>query len=155
MYLIIIIRTLISISLTLHLCISPIILGIYVFLFALVICLILIIFASSWLGILIFLIYVGGLLIIFSYLAALSPNQYFYLKELIVITVILLIRLSLVTKKTFFIKVIRGTKIANIFSYLSNNNLPILLFSVVVLFLILVAAVKNVGGLGRPLRPFN
>jgi hypothetical protein len=99
--------------------------------------------------------YVGGLLIIFSYFAALSPNQYFYLKELRTITLIILILLRLIIKKNFFIKAGNILKMRNIFSMLRSNNLIILLFAVMVLFLILVAAVKNVGGLGRPLRPFN
>lgn len=155
MCLIIVLRILISITLTLHLCLSPIILGAYIFTLAIWVCLMLALCASSWLSLFIFLMYVGGLLIIFFYFAALAPNQYFYLKETAAITLILFFLLVLMKGETFFIGGTYNFNIKNIFYLLNYNNLAILLFAIVVLFLILVAAVKNRGGLGSPLRPFN
>lgn len=76
-------RALIVFSITLSsllllpLIIQPLRLGLVIIISTLLICFIRAIILSSWYGYILFLIYVGGLLVIFAYVAALSPNVLF------------------------------------------------------------------------------
>lgn len=63
--------------LILPLIIQPLSLGLVIIISTLLICFISAILLSSWYGYILFLIYVGGLLVIFAYVAALSPNILF------------------------------------------------------------------------------
>jgi len=55
---------------------SPINLGILVLLVALFVAAAVGIISTGWFGLITFIIYVGGILVIFAYFAALQPNQY-------------------------------------------------------------------------------
>lgn len=145
-----------SIALTLIISNSPIVLGLWILFLALSASIFLSISITSWLSIFIFLIYVGGLLIIFSYFVALSPNQYVSLKypiisflsTLIIIAPIFLlpINLNLDISKPYYGSI----------SYLLHiNNIPMFCVIGITLFLALVAVVKIRGGTSAPLRPYN
>lgn len=56
---------------------QPLALGVVVLLFRLFSCVIVGLCVSSWYGYVLFLVYVGGLLVIFAYVAALVPNRIF------------------------------------------------------------------------------
>ena len=56
---------------------QPLRLGLAIMVSTLFICLLTGIYLSSWYGFILFLIYVGGLLVIFAYVATLSPNTLF------------------------------------------------------------------------------
>nr|YP_009728708.1 NADH dehydrogenase subunit 6 [Fusinus longicaudus]QHR85492.1 NADH dehydrogenase subunit 6 [Fusinus longicaudus] len=56
---------------------QPLSLGLVIMLSTLLMCFISAITLSSWYGYILFLIYVGGLLVMFAYVAALSPNVLF------------------------------------------------------------------------------
>lgn len=56
---------------------QPLSLGLAIIASTIFICLLTGIFLSSWYGFILFLIYVGGLLVIFAYVATLSPNTLF------------------------------------------------------------------------------
>nr|UYX79097.1 NADH dehydrogenase subunit 6 [Turris chaldaea] len=56
---------------------QPLSLGLSIMLSTLLMCIISAMTLSSWYGYILFLIYVGGLLVMFSYVAALSPNILF------------------------------------------------------------------------------
>nr|YP_010985477.1 NADH dehydrogenase subunit 6 [Unedogemmula leucotropis]WOK81721.1 NADH dehydrogenase subunit 6 [Unedogemmula leucotropis] len=56
---------------------QPLSLGLTIMLSTLLMCIISAMTLSSWYGYILFLIYVGGLLVMFSYVAALSPNILF------------------------------------------------------------------------------
>nr|YP_009169465.1 NADH dehydrogenase subunit 6 [Obscurella hidalgoi]AKL90683.1 NADH dehydrogenase subunit 6 [Obscurella hidalgoi] len=56
---------------------QPLSLGLIVMLSTFFLCLISALYISSWYGYILFLIYVGGLLVMFAYVAALSPNIMF------------------------------------------------------------------------------
>nr|QOW07332.1 NADH dehydrogenase subunit 6 [Costapex baldwinae] len=63
--------------LILPLMIQPLSLGLVVMFSTLFMCMISALMLSSWYGFILFLIYVGGLLVMFAYVAALSPNVLF------------------------------------------------------------------------------
>ena len=56
---------------------QPLSLGLSIMVATLFMCMLRAIFISSWYAYILFLIYVGGLLVIFAYVAALSPNMLF------------------------------------------------------------------------------
>nr|YP_010400365.1 NADH dehydrogenase subunit 6 [Drupina grossularia]UQS76064.1 NADH dehydrogenase subunit 6 [Drupina grossularia] len=56
---------------------QPLSLGLVIMLCTLLMCMVSAITLSSWYGYILFLIYVGGLLVMFAYVAALSPNVLF------------------------------------------------------------------------------
>lgn len=73
----IVFRVTISILLILPIIAQPLSLGLVIILSTLLMCFIRAMTLSSWYGYILFLIYVGGLLVIFAYVAALSPNVLF------------------------------------------------------------------------------
>nr|YP_009255700.1 NADH dehydrogenase subunit 6 [Tylomelania sarasinorum]AND97134.1 NADH dehydrogenase subunit 6 [Tylomelania sarasinorum] len=56
---------------------QPLTLGLSIMFSTMLFCLLAAMFLSSWYGYILFLIYVGGLLVMFAYVAALSPNTLF------------------------------------------------------------------------------
>nr|YP_003204778.1 NADH dehydrogenase subunit 6 [Cymbium olla]ACF04872.1 NADH dehydrogenase subunit 6 [Cymbium olla] len=56
---------------------QPLSLGLSIMYSTLMMCLMMGMFLSSWYGYVLFLIYIGGLLVMFAYVAALSPNMLF------------------------------------------------------------------------------
>ena len=61
---------------------SPVVLNIFILFLSLVVSFIIGLTVFSWLGYIIFLIYVSGILIIFIYFSAIQPNQRLYFKSL-------------------------------------------------------------------------
>nr|YP_009738990.1 NADH dehydrogenase subunit 6 [Koreoleptoxis nodifila]QIC19430.1 NADH dehydrogenase subunit 6 [Koreoleptoxis nodifila] len=56
---------------------QPLSLGLSIMLSTMFLCILIAMYLSSWYGYILFLIYVGGLLVMFAYVAALSPNILF------------------------------------------------------------------------------
>ena len=56
---------------------QPLSLGLSIIFSTILLCVLVGMFLSSWYGYILFLIYVGGLLVMFAYVAALSPNSLF------------------------------------------------------------------------------
>lgn len=69
-------RVVISLSITMLTCSNPFPIALTILLIALSTSIIYAIIHSSWLALLLFLIYVGGMLVIFSYFLAVAPNQH-------------------------------------------------------------------------------
>lgn len=120
---------------------------------------------SRWYGYIIFLIYVGGLLVIFRYVAALRPNNFFSgVKNLILFISRFFVFLT-VFFRFFFIN---NMKLLNLnlenYEYkeritgiliCSSYNVGILIFLGIVLLLALVAVVKICFQQQAPLRPYG
>ena len=152
----ILLSTLISLicatALALPLSSNPLTLGILILLTALLLSSIFASSISSWLAFLIFLIYIGGILVIFSYFVSVIPNQTLSINQLkfITITFILLTILSQWLLLTPIIKF--STPQINLI-YTSSNT-PILIFLASTLFLIIVIVVKISSQRKGPLRSF-
>nr|YP_010536714.1 NADH dehydrogenase subunit 6 [Trochus sacellum]UYC29886.1 NADH dehydrogenase subunit 6 [Trochus sacellum] len=56
---------------------QPLSLGLCVMVLSVIFCLLISLSVSSWYGYILFLVYVGGLLVMFAYVSALAPNNYF------------------------------------------------------------------------------
>nr|QID03256.1 NADH dehydrogenase subunit 6 [Homidia socia] len=115
---------------------------------------------SSWFSLILFLIFLGGLMILFVYIVSLASNEIFDLKlfeNKILMTLFLLIFMSL-PLKTFFTKMEKNfdslilNKILIIFS--NNMILPTTLI-MTYLLLVLIIAVKISSKMEGPIRNFT
>lgn len=154
MYTIILITSLIiSLSSAIILSINPLSLGIIILGTALLLTLIYSLILTSWVSFLIYLIYIGGILVIFAYFVALTPNQ--QTNTFILIPIVL----TLVT--TYFLIFILNiqpmmtyTNVLFINSFYLENNIQLLLILAIILLFTIVVVVKLVTNNKGPLRPF-
>lgn len=65
-----------ALTFSIYLASSPIVLGVNILMMALLLSCTFACLMRSWFAFLIFLIYVGGILVLFAYFLALGPNQY-------------------------------------------------------------------------------
>ena len=131
---------------------SPINIGILVLSVAFLIAIRLSIFCSGWFGFITFIIYVGGMLVIFAYFAALQPNQHITNWRWIYAPFTFFVLLYLLFSNSSLIAPINSFKIHDIYS-LTNLSIPIIL--ALILFLALIIVVKTAKAEQGPLRPFN
>lgn len=147
----------VSISCSLCLCRSPLLLGLWVLVLAFIVAFLLGILTFSWIGLLIFLIYVGGLLVMFAYFVALRPNQIFFGKGgfgvaacggaslfFFFLFFFLLDGVGLSYEEGRFINYL-----------LLYNNIFFFVLLSIVLFFALVSVVKLCSSYRSPLRPFS
>lgn len=112
----------------------------------------------SWFGFLLFLIYVGGLLVIFSYVLVLMPNRYFFSKNIFFYSLASFCLFLLI----FFFRSLYfhiGDSY-NIFQdsgqmLVSDYSALLYLFLSLILFFALLVVVKVCHFHGGPLRPFS
>lgn len=145
----------VSIFLVLVLSSTPLNIGLWIIFSTLIISISITISIQSWFPIILFLIYVGGLLVIFAYFVSIQPNQ-----QLIIIKIVTIIIL------TFSIFIPTSLNYSSsptpesinkqtILELLSIYNIQTLIFLALILFLALVAVVKITKIYIGPLRPFN
>lgn len=142
-----------SLSLSFILTPRPLILGIWVFILALISSIIVSII-SSWVAIIIFLIYIGGLLVLFAYFLAIQPNQFTGVTSILWFTTLGL---------SFFYLTPHITTSWSIFTNSSPSipfiiftpNMPIIILLAALLLLILVIVVKITDAKSGPLRSFT
>lgn len=136
---------------------TPISMGLWVFGLALSTALISSLIFNKWLRFLIFLIYIGGLLVMFAYFAAVAPNQQLNIINLflnIIFTFVLFIGLISTLPTLIPIQTLIAQNQA-VIQLLFSKNILIIIFLGIILFLALIAVVK-VSSLSKgPLRPFN
>ena len=137
---------------SLILILAPISLGFWILTLALLISISIGLSSYSWFSLIVFLIYIGGILVIFAYFAALQPNQQITLKWAPLITPLALIVLIIIDKGSISYFLSSAPKISFIFRVI---NIPILILIASILFMALVAVVKISINLKSPLRPFN
>lgn len=110
---------------------------------------------SSWMGIIIFLIYIGGLMVIFGYFLAICPNQLISFRgvrpRLYCVAIIFLV---LVTRSEEIVPAwaTRGMSITALYT---PESFSLLALIVLTLLLTLIAVVKVVELGQGPLRPFE
>lgn len=155
MILLIIARILTSLSVTLLTCSNPFSIAINILLIALISSSLYAIIHSTWLGLLIFLIYIGGILVIFSYFLAVAPNQQKFNTHSIIIpatsTIIFTLILITVTDSWVSFTPLLSPLTSIMFC---NNNLPTLLILVLILLFTIIAVIKVCKLEKGPLRSF-
>nr|ALS46260.1 NADH dehydrogenase subunit 6 [Glycera americana] len=141
-----------SMGLTIVLTMSPLAMGFWVLMLALLTAAVTALSLSSWFGFIIFLIYIGGMLVMFAYFTAIQPNQQF--KIMMPFTAMVL--------TAAILPVYYNPSIINQFTnknwwvsaMYEAMNIPSLIFLALALFLALISIVK-ISFLNRaPLRPF-
>lgn len=144
-----------TISIIIWLAPNPLSMGILILILALTSTIIISLTISSWICFLVFLIYIRGILVLFSYFVAITPNMPISSLALnIVISIVaptlLLINILLrrappiLTQPELYIR----------FLY-SSYSAPMLIALALVLFYIIVIVVKLVSTIQGPLRPFR
>nr|QFG38835.1 NADH dehydrogenase subunit 6 [Buccinulum pallidum] len=151
--------------LMLPLMMQPLSLGLIIMLSTLLMCFISAITLSSWYGYILFLIYVGGLLVMFAYVAALSPNVLFgkgtpmlFFSILIIPLALIfysypLIDLSLISYLYIFSE-LKFLKMYGI-EMVSPQMISILIGLAIILLINLIVVVKICYYQHASLRPFN
>ena len=144
---------------------QPLSLGLAIIVSTLLICSLTRIMLSSWYGYILFLIYVGGLLVIFAYVAALSPNLLFGRGSPLLFFIILLIPLTIIF---YFFPIKDFSIVTSINTYselkylkrygtelVSPESVSILIGLGIILLLNLIVVVKICYYQHASLRPFN
>jgi hypothetical protein len=151
------ISIILALALSLPVTATPLLIGLWILILALVLAAWISTLSLSWFRIILFLIYVRGILVIFAYFVAITPNQTIpskYLKTS-------LFFLTLACFLTVRIQLIAPINFSNdthfpIQQYLFTlTQRQILIFLVVLLFLAIVLAVKISDRSQGPLRPFH
>lgn len=134
---------------------NPLTIGLIILIMALFLAITFAYSISSWIAFLIFLIYIGGILVIFSYFVSIIPNQTLHLSyNLIIISIsLLIIALSTTIINIKPITVSSQPIILN-FIYLPLNT-PILITLALILLFTIVVVVKLAILSKGPLRPFS
>jgi len=152
-----ILATTLALSISIPIATTPLTLGLWVLRIALLIAAWISSITLTWFRIILFLIYVRGMLVIFAYFVAITPN-YTIPNKLLLPTIGLLVLTCLLTLKTtilpwphFTTHIIHPTQQ---FMFQTRQS-PVLIFLVVLLFLAIVLAVKISDRNQGPLRPFN
>nr|BDQ43802.1 NADH dehydrogenase subunit 6 [Metaphire megascolidioides] len=142
-------------TMMLYLSTTPIMLGINILTMALLLSATLATSMSSWYAFLVFLIYVGGMLVMFAYFLALSPNQQMPTTGNVVYMLVTLVTLTTVaiTTKTK-ISITQEMYQDNTYLY-SMSTAPALILLALILLLTMVIVVKLTSRSKGPLRPFN
>lgn len=144
-----------AIALSLFLAINPLTIGLIILIIALILATTFAYSISSWIAFLIFLIYIGGILVIFSYFVSIIPNQsliFTYNASIMCLSFLCLIFTSI----TLNIKPITTPSYSLILDFIyTKYNIPILLLLALILLFTIVVVVKLTILSKGPLRPFT
>ena len=118
---------------------------------------------SSWYAYTIFIIFVGGLLVIFAYVSALIPNDLFwpprlsyYIQIFLILTSLSLLTFKIITPNFSNLRIIMwSSSIKTAANLYFLRNFTLLLLLILVLLFILTLVVKICSIQLGPLRPFN
>ncbi len=138
---------------------SPIVVGLLLLLFATTTMGLLSILIQSWFTFIVFIVYVGGLLVIIAYFLALVPKQRHafspktnYIKFLVPLALLLF---NLTPPTHIYTIIFHKPFIENITSFYLPSNLCTLIFIALLLFVTIVSVVKIVRRSAGPLRPYK
>nr|YP_009679854.1 NADH dehydrogenase subunit 6 [Timarete posteria]QDH12179.1 NADH dehydrogenase subunit 6 [Timarete posteria] len=137
---------------------SPLTLGCSILILTLLFCCLSSALTLSWFTLILFLIYVGGLLIMFAYFVALSPNQHhqFLISPLLLFTVFLVTTTLSFFYTPLFMSAPLSYSTTQLMPMLyTHENFLSLMFAAITLFITLLAVVKTVSLPSGPLRPFS
>lgn len=146
--------TITATTFTASIALNPLTIGLLILILALILSIIFSMSMSSWIALLIFLIYIGGILVIFSYFVAITPNQ--NLSTIVILTTLLLSFIAL-----SFISFIFNMQTPVNIRYLTQTNIiyekfniPVLIILALILLFTIVVVVKVSIHNKGPLRPF-
>lgn len=150
---IIILSLILPLVLLLALTDTPIIIGIAILTLALSLACIFAYIIRSWYAFIIFLIYVGGILIIFSYFISLTPNnrRNYLPKVKLFILSYLASLIVLFYRNRIYVNINYSF---NIFYLYKLNYFPVLLFIILILLFIIFIVIKIISQTKGPIRPF-
>lgn len=144
----------ITTTFTLYLASTPIILGANILVMSLLLASVFAAFIRSWFAFLAFLIYIGGMLVIFAYFIALTPNQQISNFNTLPYILISIITFSVLTyTANIKIPIISYMNQGNTILYIPNTA-PFLILLALILLLTIVIVVKLTSRTKGPLRPF-
>ena len=144
-----------AISISLIFSPSPLILGIWVILLSLSLTLFLCTLIPSWFTFLVFLIYVGGLLVMFSYFVAIQPNQQLGATKMAIISIISTLYLYLLTLNAIKLPYKISDLNFSLRIIMSEPRILIVVLIGIFLFLALIVVVKITSSTKGPLRPYS
>lgn len=144
-----------SIFLTLPKANNPISITLIIIFIALIIACTFCVNLSSWYAFLIFLIYVGGMLVIFAYFTATSPNQQKIERKKIIKTALSILLIT----RSFIIYINKNTPITaskshQLIRIFTNNNVYTLILITLILLITIIIVVKLSSRSKGPLRTF-
>nr|YP_010292302.1 NADH dehydrogenase subunit 6 [Poecilobdella javanica]ULO25926.1 NADH dehydrogenase subunit 6 [Poecilobdella javanica] len=108
---------------------------------------------SNWFSFMIFLIYIGGMLVMFSYFVALSPNQMVKLSSLYLLMVMIMLIVQLLFLPMYVPMKMSYFSFSS--SMFSSSNIFMVLMLILILLMIMLVIVKLVDMSKGPLRPFK
>nr|AOR07215.1 NADH dehydrogenase subunit 6 [Mesenchytraeus cf. gelidus SL-2017] len=133
---------------------NPLTMGLLILMMALLISMIFSMSMSSWVALLIFLIYIGGMLVMFSYFVAITPNQ--NLSMMLVLSMLI----SSVSALIFMAFMMNMTPPMNLeytvqtnIMYEKFNIIMLTMLALILLFTMVVVVKVSIHNKG-PLRPF-
>jgi len=144
-----------SISINIFIIINPLSIGVSILFIALTVAILFSYSISSWIAFLIFLIYIGGILVIFSYFVSLTPNQTINILSIILIlSSTYIILLSIITINNIKPKFSPLYIIQSNSFYLKSNSSILVLLATILLITIIIVVKLTINFKG-PLRPVN
>lgn len=136
---------------------TPLHLGLIILILALVGAIFTSITASTWFGLIIAIIYIGGILVIFAYFIAIIPNQNLHIKPILSILVLTSFMFLFFSDTTVWSSAVispeNRQKLITSFFYPSQG--PILIAIILILFIALLIVVKISERNKGPFRPFS
>nr|WCS91607.1 NADH dehydrogenase subunit 6 [Eisenia nordenskioldi pallida] len=138
---------------TLILAPTPIILGANILIMSLLLSVVFASSISSWFAFLVFLIYVGGMLVMFAYFLALTPNQQMSYNSTMYSMISLIIFSIMTYTMNIKIPLISEFYHGNSLLYLKTTA-PFLIFLALILLFTMIIVVKLTTLSKGPLRPF-
>nr|QMS48898.1 NADH dehydrogenase subunit 6 [Haementeria acuecueyetzin] len=133
---------------------SPVIMAINILMLALLMSWTFSFFINSWYAYLIFLIYIGGMLIMFAYFVALTPNQQLKMKNYINIflsTFMLISISSYIVPNKLIMHQYNSFQVKELYNTI---NIPMLYTLIMLLLFIMLMITKMIYTSKGPLRPF-
>jgi len=132
---------------------SPLSLGFWILILSFLISIIISRLISRWFGFIIFLIYIGGILVMFAYFVTIQPNQKFNLKTPFFFFILRVINFNFgVFPVLSNLLSISNWWVSSLFFF---NNIVVIILLGFVLFLALIIVVKVTTFYISSLRPFN
>lgn len=129
---------------------NPITLRLIILIVAICSSIIIRILVSTWHAIILFLIYIGGIIVIFSYFVGFSSNDSIWLKRKLQFTILPLI----IIKTTYLQITIPRYRSSQIFKLYNTSNILIIIIITLILLFIIIIVIKIVKKNDAPLRGY-